>query len=84
MTDTVQQLAADLTREAQETGLNWVQELADRATALAGISMEHQSAPPPERAILLDLIAEVRAMGDGWWEGDEAADRAEARLKGTG
>ncbi len=35
MTDTVQQLAADLTREAQETGLNWVQELADRATALA-------------------------------------------------
>ncbi len=38
----------------------------------------------PERAILLDLIAEVRAMGDGWWEGDEAADRAEARLKGTG
>ena len=34
--DTVQQLAADLTREAQETGLNWVQELADRATALAG------------------------------------------------
>ena len=36
MTDTVQQLAADLTREAQETGLNWVQELADRATALAG------------------------------------------------
>ena len=36
VTDTVQQLAADLTREAQETGLNWVQELADRATALAG------------------------------------------------
>lgn len=36
MTDTVQQLAADLTREAQETGLNWVQELADRAAALAG------------------------------------------------
>lgn len=26
------------------------------------ISMEHQSAPPPERAILTDLIAELREL----------------------
>ncbi len=40
MTDTVQQLAADLTREAQETGLNWVQELADRLYLSDGTSRE--------------------------------------------
>lgn len=52
------------------------------------ISMEHQSAPPPERAILTDLIAELRELNQnrdgGMWAEDvhDAADRAEARLKG--
>lgn len=51
------------------------------------ISMEHQSAPPPERAILTDLIAELRGLNQnrdgGMWAEDvhEAADRAEARLR---
>ena len=53
------------------------------------ISMEHQSAPPPERAILTDLIAELRDRHPG---GEYCccgycavdlglADRAEARLR---
>ena len=55
------------------------------------ISMEHQSAPPPERAILADLITElVGNDGDGHeLTGDDkhgcqvcaAIDRAEARLR---
>lgn len=53
------------------------------------ISMEHQSAPPPERAILTDLIAELRDHAEyhsrhNMEASDDinaAADRAEARLR---
>ncbi len=44
--------------------------------------------PSPERAILTDLIAELRGLNQnrdgGMWAEDvhDAADRAEARLKG--
>ena len=40
--------------------------------------------PPPERAILTDLIAELRDIYEdmgGGWDLKEAADRAEARLR---
>ncbi len=46
------------------------------------ISMEHQSAPPPERAILTDLIAELRNECRGYPE--YLADEAEARLREAG
>ena len=53
------------------------------------ISMEHQSAPPPERAILTDLIAELREGHPTF--GDEpplwvktALYAAEARLREVG
>lgn len=46
------------------------------------ISMEHQSAPPPERAILTDLIAELRSPFFSMDpELDPVLDRAEARLR---
>ena len=53
--------------------------------------MEHQSAPPPERAILTDLIADLRELATcdidlGNQTDPETIafllDRAEARLKG--
>ena len=43
--------------------------------------------PPPERAILLDLIAELRDIYEdmgGGWDLKEATDRAEARLREVG
>ena len=49
------------------------------------ISMEHQSAPPPERAILTDLIAELRSPFFSMDpELDPVLDRAEARLREVG
>ena len=57
------------------------------------ISMEHQSAPPPERAILADLIAELRELATcdidlGNQTDPETLafllDRAEARLREAG
>ena len=57
------------------------------------ISMEHQSAPPPERAILTDLIAELRELATcdidlGNQTDPETLafllDRAEARLREAG
>ena len=62
-------------------------ELTEEESAAFWEAINPRPIPPPERAILTDLIAELRELNQdrdgGMWADDvhDCADRAEARLK---
>ena len=81
----------DLTVESEPGDIDLTDDEYDTfITVLAEQRCQHSHAdtacpPPPERAILQDLIAALRDIYEdmgGGWDLKEATDRAEARLKG--